>query len=125
MQPMTDAHGREGPRPNALYDIEVRTPTHAERVRTLVAGCATATLSTLAVDPAGFPYGTYVTFAMAESSPVLLVSRIAEHTKNLAADARASLLVHETGKPDPLANARATLVGRIASCASCAFLLRL
>jgi putative heme iron utilization protein len=43
---------------------------------------------------------------------VLLVSRIAEHTKNLAADSRTSLLVHETGKTDPLANARVTLVGR-------------
>lgn len=109
---MTDAHGRAGPSPSPLYDPNVRTPTHAERVRTLVAGCATATLSTLSTDPAGYPYGTFVTFAMAGISPVLLISRIAEHTKNLVADERASLLLHETGKADPLANARVTLLGR-------------
>lgn len=109
---MTDSHGREGPPPTLLYDASVRTPTHAERVRTLLAGQGTATLSTLAIDPAGHPYGTYVTYAMSGDVPVLLLSRIAEHTKNLVADSRVSLLVHETGKADPLANARATLVGR-------------
>ena len=44
-------------------------------------------------------------------SRVFLISRIAEHTRNLAADARASLLVHEIGKADPLANGRVTLIG--------------
>jgi putative heme iron utilization protein len=36
---------------------------------------------------------------------------MAEHTKNLLADPRASLLVAEPGEGDPLARARATLIG--------------
>jgi putative heme iron utilization protein len=47
------------------------------------------------------------------ASPVFLVSRIAEHTKNLLADARASLLVHEEAHADPLADARVTLLGAV------------
>lgn len=109
---MTDAHGRPGPTPDTLYDPEVRRPSHAERVKTLLAAQNTGTLGTLAVDPAGYPYGTFVTFALHDSRPVFLISRIAEHTKNLVADPRASLLVHESGKADPLANARVTLLGR-------------
>ncbi len=110
---MTDAHGRGGAAPEPLYDPNVRTPSHAERVRTLLASHGTGTLSTVALDPAGYPYGTFVTYAMDGARPIFLVSRIAEHTKNLAADGRASLLVHESGKADPLANARVTLVGRV------------
>lgn len=111
---MTDAHGRPGAAPTPLYDPDVPRPSHAERVRTLLASQPTGTLGTLSIDPAGYPYGTFVTYAMHEHRPVFLVSRIAEHTKNLVADARASLLVHESGKPDPLANARVTLLGRAA-----------
>ncbi len=110
---MTDAHGRGAPAPELLYDPDVRTPSHAERVRTMLSGLGTGTLSTIALDPAGYPYGTFVTYAMDGARPVFLISRIAEHTKNLAADPRASLLVHETGKADPLANGRVTLVGRM------------
>jgi heme iron utilization protein len=110
---MTDAHGRGGAAPELLYDPEVRTPTHAERVRTLLTGFGTGTLSTIALEPAGYPYGTFVTYAMDGARPVFLISRIAEHTKNLAADPRASLLVHESGKADPLANGRVTLAGRV------------
>jgi putative heme iron utilization protein len=36
---------------------------------------------------------------------------LAEHTKNLEADPRASLLVAETGADDPLANGRVTILG--------------
>jgi hypothetical protein len=108
----SDAHGRPaGPAP-AFTPSDVKAPSHAERARTLVAGQSTGTLCTLALDPAGYPYGSFVTFALHEGAPVLLISRVAEHTRNVAADARASLLVHESGKADPLANGRVTLLGR-------------
>lgn len=110
---MNDAHGRPGPEPDPLYDVDVPRPSHAERVRTLLAAHGTGTLGTLALDPAGHPYGTFVTYAMHGARPTFLISKLAEHTKNLAADARASLLVHESGKTDPLANARVTLLGRV------------
>jgi heme iron utilization protein len=108
----TDAHGRPAAPPQAFTDPDVRAPSHAERARTLFAGQKTGSLATLALEPAGYPYASFTTFALAEGEPVFLISRIAEHTRNLVADARASLMVNESGNADPLANGRVTLVGR-------------
>jgi putative heme iron utilization protein len=94
-----------------LYDSEIPTPTHAERARTLVSDVKTATLCTL-FEENGTPYGSFVTFALYQGRPIFLVSELAEHTKNLHSDSRASLLVAENGHGDPLANGRVTLVGR-------------
>ena len=56
--------------------------------------CALGTLATHARDPQGFPYPTVVPFAPdASHRPVILVSGLAEHTRNLAADPRAGFLV--------------------------------
>jgi putative heme iron utilization protein len=44
--------------------------------------------------------------------PIILISEIAEHTRNLRADARASLLVQDSAAmADPQAGARVTLIG--------------
>ena len=109
-----DAHARPAgaPADELLYDPDVATLTHAERARTLASAIGIGTLSTLAREPAGFPYGSFVTFALDDGDVVLLVSEMAEHTKNLRADDRASLLVAESSKEDPLANGRVTLFGR-------------
>ena len=107
-----DAHSRpSGEAPEPLYDLNVPTPTHAERARTLVARISTGTLCTLAQEPAGYPYGSFVTVAFDAGNPVFLVSSLAEHTKNLERDSRASLMVAESSSPDPLANGRVTLLG--------------
>ncbi len=107
-----DAHARpSGHAPEALYDLTVPTPTHAERARTLVSRIKTGALCTLATEPEGYPYGSFVTVAFDEGNPVFLVSTMAEHTRNLQGDHRASLLVAETGSEDPLANGRVTLLG--------------
>ena len=42
---------------------------------------------------------------------MFLISDLAEHTRNLRADARGSLLVAENAQEDPLANGRVTLIG--------------
>src|ERR671912_2643103 len=107
-----DAHARPargGPEP--LYDVSIRTPTHAERARTLAARISTGTLSTLAIEPEGYPYGSFVTVAFDDGNPIFLISGLAEHTKNLERDPRASLLVSEGGSADPLANGRVTMLG--------------
>ena len=89
-------------------------PSHAERARTLVAGQSRGALSTLAVAPAGTPFGSVVTYGLDPAGrPCFFVSTMAEHTRNLEADPRASLLVVEdtpTGA-DPLASGRVTLLG--------------
>jgi putative heme iron utilization protein len=107
-----DAHARpSGDAPEPLYDVNIPTPTHAERARTLVAQISTGTLCTLAIEPAGYPYGSFVTVAFEDGNPIFLISGLAEHTKNLEQDHRASLLVAEGGCADPLANGRVTMVG--------------
>ena len=107
-----DAHARTtGNTPEPLYDVRIPTPTHAERARTLVAQISTGTLCTLALEPEGYPYGSFVTVAFENADPIFLISGLAEHTKNLERDPRASLLVAEGGSADPLANGRVTMLG--------------
>lgn len=107
-----DAHAR--PTGNALeplYDVSIPTPTHAERARTLVARISTGTLCTLALEPEGYPYGSFVTVAFENADPIFLISGLAEHTRNLERDPRASLMVAESGSADPLASGRVTMLG--------------
>ena len=99
-----------------LYDPSVATPTHAERARTLAFDIATGTLCTIGREPAGYPYGSFTTYALADGHPVFLISELAEHTKNLRDDPRASLLIAQGGADDPLANGRITLVGDCTPC---------
>jgi putative heme iron utilization protein len=113
-----DAHARpRGQEEEPLYDLDVPTPSHAERAMTLACGARTATLGTVAREPEGYPYGSFVTFAIDRGHPVFLISALAEHTRNLAADPRASLLIAESVRADPLANGRVTLLGRGAALA--------
>jgi putative heme iron utilization protein len=91
-------------------------PTHAERTRTLLAGAGRGTLSTIALDPPGYPFGSVVSFGLDERGrPSFFVSTMAEHTRNLDADPRASLLVTEEvpAGADPLAAGRVTLLGTV------------
>ena len=89
----------------------------ADAVRTMVDGSTQGTLSTLAIDPAGFPFGSIVSFAPdAAGDPLFVISQLAEHTRNLTVDPRASLLVAEPAPDgdstaDPLARGRVTLIG--------------
>lgn len=85
--------------------------THAEWCKTLLEGESVAALSSLAE---GYPYASLVQYALdPEGHPLLLISDLAEHTHNLKADARASLLVWQSsGRLDPLARGRVTLVGQ-------------
>lgn len=74
--------------------------------------CPDGALATHSVAVAGYPFATALPFATDQQHrPVFLISRLAEHTQNLAADPRASLLVRI-----PLAEgemARATVVGPV------------
>lgn len=86
--------------------------TPADEARALIRARPLATLSTaLAAD--GWPYGSLVLIATAtDGTPLLLISTLAEHTRNLAADDRVSLLFEATsGLANPLTGARVTLLG--------------
>jgi putative heme iron utilization protein len=89
-------------------------PSHAERARTLVGSQTRGALSTIALEPPGTPFGSVVTFGLDRPGrPSFFVSTMAEHTRNLEADPRASLLVVEDTPEgaDPLASGRVTLLG--------------
>lgn len=90
-------------------------PSDAERSRTLLAAARTATLATVAAD-GGFPFGSLVAYATDDGGrPLLCLSDLAEHSHNLAADPRASLMAVATGDGDPLALARVTVLGTVAA----------
>lgn len=59
----------------------------------------------------GFPFGSAVPYCLdGDGLPLLLISRIAQHTRNLLADPRCSLLVGERGAEDVQAAGRLTLL---------------
>jgi putative heme iron utilization protein len=63
----------------------------------------------------GDPYCSLVNVASAaDGAPLLLLSRLAVHTKNLLADSRVSLMLDERKEGDPLQGARVMLMGRAA-----------
>ena len=61
----------------------------------------------------GDPYCSLVNVAShSDGSPILLISRLAVHTKNLLADDRVSLMLDERAPGDPLEGARIMVAGR-------------
>ena len=100
-----------------------------DTVRGLVREAGQASLaSALARDGSGRPYASLVLSACGhDGSPILLLSDLAEHSKNLAAEPKAALLFDGTaGLDDPLTGPRASLLGEIrpvADEARCARLL--
>jgi putative heme iron utilization protein len=61
----------------------------------------------------GHPFASLVNVATdVDGAPLILISRLSTHTANLEQDGRASLLLASTGKGDPLAHPRLTLLGR-------------
>jgi putative heme iron utilization protein len=63
----------------------------------------------------GHPFSSLVTVATdANGSPLILVSRLSTHTANIEHDPRASVLLASTGRGDPLAYPRLTVLGSFA-----------
>ena len=62
-----------------------------------------------------WPYASLVLLACDhDAAPLLLMSDLAEHSKNIAADARAALLIDGTaGRVDPLTGPRVTVLGTV------------
>ena len=85
----------------------------AEEVRALNGRERNAMLCTLSKKIDGWPFGSITPYAVAATGePIILISEIAEHTRNLREDARASLLVQDSqAANDPQSGARVTLMG--------------
>ncbi len=85
-------------------------------VRRLIRTCDRAVLATALAGGTAWPYASLVLTACDHgAAPLLLLSDLADHTRNLKEDGRASLLFDGTaGLVDPLAGARASVLGRLA-----------
>ncbi|MBU3749081.1 MAG: DUF2470 domain-containing protein [Mycobacterium sp.] len=107
-------HGDPGDAPTMpppLTEIgDATRPSAAEEARTIAASTNVGTLASLT--KTGDPWASFVTYGLLDGAPVLCVSHLAEHGRNLAADPRASLAVVAPGaEADPLASPRITLAG--------------
>jgi putative heme iron utilization protein len=90
--------------------VDDSRPSAAEEARTIAASTNTGTLATLTTD--GDPWASFVAYGLLDGAPVLCVSNLAEHGRNLAGDPRASIaVVAPATESDPLANGRITLAG--------------
>lgn len=122
---MTDAapeakeyHGGPGSGPSIAEPTHAPEPaqrrTPGEEARTVVAAANVGTLASLSDD--GTPWASIVTFGATDAGePVLVVSTMAEHGRNLAREPRCSVAIAESVPPgeDPLDRARITLAGHV------------
>jgi heme iron utilization protein len=84
----------------------------AQTARSLLRRSRQGALATLMAG-SGDPYCSLVNIASyPDGSPILLLSRLAVHTKNILADPRVSLMLDERAEGDPLEGARIMLAGR-------------
>ena len=89
-----------------VADFDARTAA-----KKLLREARSGALATL-TEGTGDPYCSLVNVATAaDGAPLLLISRLAVHTKNILADARVSLMLDERKAGDPLEGARVMLMG--------------
>ena len=78
----------------------------------LLHSATASTLATQSLQMPGYPYATVVPNVLDERHrPILLISALAEHTKNLLADPKVSISVTESGIANVQDGQRLTLVG--------------
>ncbi len=87
----------------------------ARSSRLLMRRARAATLSTALKSGDGWPYGSLITVAFDyDLSPIMLFSTLSDHTRNLATDGRASLLIEETSRlKNPQTGPRVSVLGRV------------
>lgn len=107
----TRDHGDGPSAPPPLTPVaDQRRPSAAEEARTIVATTNTGTLASLTAT--GDPWASFVTYGLLGGAPVLCVTNLAEHGRNLLGDPRASIaVVAPATEDDPLASGRITLAG--------------
>lgn len=97
---------------------EPKTP-HSVAARRLMRHARSAMLATALAEgargEAGWPYGSLVTVALdCDASPILLFSDLSDHTRNIKADSRASLLFEAASRrANPQTGPRVTAMGRV------------
>jgi len=87
----------------------------AYAARQVLAGTFHGVLSTHSLEQAGYPFGSVVPYVLdRDGLPLLLLSHLSQHTKNLDADGRCGLTVVEAGAGDVQERGRLSAVGDVA-----------
>jgi hypothetical protein len=96
----------------SLPEEAQRVNIPADQAVSLLHEAAYGTLATNAASLPGYPFATVVPFVTDQGhAPVICISALAEHTRNLLADPRVSLSVVQPGTADVQNARRLTLVG--------------
>lgn len=83
-----------------------------QAARALLTACYDGVLATQSVAMPGYPFGSVVPYCLdATGHPVILIAGIAQHTRNIRADARVSLTVFDRSEPDLQTAGRVTVLG--------------
>ena len=84
----------------------------AQMARHLLAGRLHGVLSTHSLEHTGYPFGTLVPYVLGQDGrPVMLLSHLSQHTKNIDADPRCGLIVIADGDGDVQQSARLSAIG--------------
>jgi putative heme iron utilization protein len=69
-------------------------------------------LSTLSIDVEGYPFGSIAPYAVGhDGKPIILISDIAQHTRNIKRNNKVSLTVFDPNTDDPQSSSRLTWIG--------------
>jgi heme iron utilization protein len=107
--------GDERTRAESKAQAELEARGGAALARELLRRRRVAVLATASARHGGAPFTSLAPFALsAAGEPLLLLSALAQHTRNLEADPRASLFVHDpaAAEEDPRTAERLSIVGR-------------
>ncbi len=85
-------------------------------VRTLLENQNFGVLSTYSVDVEGFPFGSVTPYSLSDTyNPLIYISNIAQHTKNILNDNRVALTILEPSQAayqNPQKHGRVTVMGK-------------
>lgn len=85
---------------------------HASTARRLLNHQSVGVLSTHSIDVEGYPFGSIAPYAIDyEGEPTILISEIAQHTRNIKHNNKVSLTVFDAGSDDPQSSSRLTWIG--------------
>ncbi|WP_448192433.1 HugZ family pyridoxamine 5'-phosphate oxidase [Azospirillum sp. sgz301742] len=113
MSSTADSSGPKSRGPADSHSVD-QADSPGESARRVLRGADRAALATGQRDGAGWPYPSLALTALDhDGTPLLLISRLADHTQNILADSRVGLLFDGTaGLAQPLAGARVSVLGR-------------
>jgi putative heme iron utilization protein len=84
----------------------------ARKARMLLKRQSVGVLSTHSVDVEGYPFGSIAPYVLNyDGAPTILISEIAQHTRNIKRNNKVSLTIFDQRIDDPLAGSRLTWIG--------------